>query len=435
MRSKAFISVLVALAMMVTFGFATSALADVLMFPWVVKSSTVSTVLSVVNTAGQPGSYEYQSQPFRLHYQYWYKETTENLQTDRCDSHSFKQPTSKDDIVTFDAAGNINGGNAMFNDPSPYNPAQSFQLNEPGPRRAFLLVDNNTPAFTNQFNWGAAAVNVDGTLYGEAMVLEIAGGAAWGYIAYNAENGSTTGQTAPVQFNDPLDPQGEVIGGGHGGIDAVLQPGAIATWGEVTQTVLLPTNMGTTRFFMTPVDDEITYTMIPVLCGPNAVADVAANQRQGNINARIQFVTQDITIAAVPDDYDFSGGIYNNDEDVLDFIRRKNIVCTSADDLEDLITGGAWTYLDTTGRQGWSYIATLVGTFDSDDVDLCPDNPTEDMVVGKLEFTTTGIDWDNDGVIDMSGTFNNFVWLRDNSSHNDDEGTNIIHNEPYDLNP
>jgi hypothetical protein len=371
-----------------------------------------------VNTAGIPGTYEFQSVPFRLHYQYWYKDTTDNLQTETCHSHSFKQPTSKDDIVTFDASGNINGGNAMFNDPSPYNAAQSFQLNEPGPRRAYLLVDNNTPAFLTQFGW--AATNVDGTLYGEAMVLEIAGGAAWGYIAYNSDGGQTSGQTTRVTFEDPLDPQGEVIDGGND----LVQPQV--DWGEVTQTVLLPTNMGTTRFFMTPIDEQIPYELIPVLCP--AGTDGAANQRQGNINARIQFVTQDIAPGGTPPT--FSGGIYNNDEDVLDFVRKKNIVCTSADNLEELITGGAWTYLDTTGRQGWSYIITLVGTFDSDDVNLCPDNPTEDMVIGKLEFTTTGIDWDNDGTIDMSGTFNNFIWLRDNSSHADDQGTNIIHNEP-----
>lgn len=89
-------------------------------------------------------------------------------------------------LVTFDAACNINGGQALFNDPSPYGGA-SFCLNEASPRRAFLLVDNNTPQFVTD------GVNLDGTLYGEAIVMELQSGAAWGYIAYNAWG---TGQTA-----------------------------------------------------------------------------------------------------------------------------------------------------------------------------------------------------------------------------------------------
>jgi hypothetical protein len=42
--------------------------ADAIMFPWVIKTDTVSTIISVVNTAHGDLLYEE-----RLHFQYWYK--------------------------------------------------------------------------------------------------------------------------------------------------------------------------------------------------------------------------------------------------------------------------------------------------------------------------------------------------------------------------
>ena len=411
MRSKVFISVLVALALAFSFGIAVKdAKADTILFPWITKSTAVSTLISVVNTAGMSGTYEYLSIPFRLHYEYYYKATTANLQTGTCVNHSFKQYTSKDDIITFDASGNINAGLPLFFDTSPYDLLQPMHLIDPGPRRAFLLVDNNTQNFID-----FGPTNVDGTIYGEAMVLELANGAAWGYIAYNGSGGIGASQTAPVTFGDGQDDQGEVIGGAQ---TVVLGVPIAHTFGERTQTVWLPDNMGTTRLFLTPID---TIVALPsqIGCPP----EIAANQRAGNINTRVQLI-------ATQPDGTFIGGIYNNDEEILDFNNPKNIVCTSADNLDQLVAGGALNYLSTTGRQGWSFVATLDGTFDGPDADTCADNPALDMTIGKLEFTTTGIDFDNNGSIDMSGTFNNFVWLRDRTTAvpGPGFGTNIIHN-------
>jgi hypothetical protein len=421
MRPKAILSVVVGIALLLSFGVGIKdAKADVLMFPWIVKSTAVSTIVSVVNTAGIAGTYEFQSVPFRLHYQYWYKNSTENLQTETCTNHSFKQFTSKDDIITFDAAGNLGNGRALFNDASPYDATQPMNLIADAPRRAFLLVDNNTPAFVN-----FGDTNVDGTLYGEALVLELSGGAAWGYIAYNASGGDESSQTSPVSFTDGLDPLGEVIGG------AVLTgaPNEMEL-GEVTQTTLYPVEMGTTRFFMTPVDSDIG-DLDPnntVLCGTDGIV----NQRSGNINTRVMMVIDENFIGGGAG---LAGGIYDNDEEVLDFNNPKNIVCTSADDMDQLVSGGALSYLQTTGQQAWSFIATMNGTWDGPDFDICPDNPSTDMIIGKLEFTTTGI---TIAGTPINGTFNNFVWLRDSNSaisgtvgHGEGTGTNALHNEEY----
>ncbi len=394
MRSKVFIAVLVALAMLLSFGVAVkNAQADAILFPWIVKSNTVSTLVSVVNTAGDRIFVSGLVMDYRLHYQYWYKETNANGQTEKCEPVSFKRPTSKDDIVSFDASCNINDGKALFNDPSPYGDV-SFCLSAGPPRRAFLLVDNNTPAMVD------AAVNVDGTLYGEAIVLELAGGAGWGYIAYNADGGETSTQTSPVDFSDGLDVQGEVIAGSD--TATPLAPT------ELTQTVLLPPDVILTRLFVTPVDVDVDGDGVDV-----------ANQRIGNANARVQLVYMDEVGA-------LNGGIYDNDENPIDFVKRKNIVCTSADNLESFFTESGWDAFLATGGQGWSYVVTIDGTIDVNPFDLVADNPTNNVIIGKLEFTTSGVTIDGTTI---PGTLNNFVWLRDNASILGEIGINAIHNQ------
>lgn len=370
MKSKAFLAVLIAVAMLISFGLSVKdAKADAILFPWIIKSNSVSTLVSVVNTAGTPVPGEYDSV---LHYQYWYKRTTANGQTELCDSVSFKRPTSKDDIVTFDAAGNLGGGMALFNDPSPYGGA--FRLNVEAPRRAFLIVDNNTPGIVNR------GLNLDGTLYGEAIVLELTGGAAWGYVAYNASGGETANQSAQVSFRDGLDLQGEVIG-----------------FEEYTQTTILPPSVATTRFFVTPVES-------------------GEGQRIGTANTRVQLFVMDPS-------GQWYGGMYDNDENIIDFDRRKNIVCTSADDLRAFMTEGAYNEFVATNGQGWAFVWTWPGTV----VDAAGAllNPETEVVIGKLEFTTSGM---TIGGKSVPGTFNNFVWLRNNASIVGCGGNNCITN-------
>ena len=349
--------------------------ADSILFPWITKSNSVSTVLSVVNTAQGDGSAEV------LHYQYWYKKTNSNGQSEKCDNISFKRSTSKDDIVTFDVAGNMNSGKALFNDPGagtwmggPTYGNSPFDLNVASPRRAFLLVDNNTDAFVND------GTNEDGTLYGEAMLIELAGGAAWGYIAYNAVGGETLSQNADVLFNDVKDVLGEVIG---------------VT--ETTQTVLLPPDTITTRFFMTPVN--------------------TTSQRDGDTDSDIQLCIDPDNAGGCDE-----GGIFDNDENKIDFEKVKDIRCTSADDLEDLMTEASFNTFQATGGQGWTYIITDVSPVTPDDAD--------GMVLGKLEYTTTGVTLDG---VAVPGTLNNFVWLRDNESIVGELGINDIHNCVFDT--
>lgn len=421
MRSKVLIAVFVAFCMMFAFGTVKNAQADQLIFPWITKSSAVSTIVSVVNTAGSSLGWNYQGIDQLLHYQYWYKVSTANGQTEVCTNQSFKRPTSKDDLVIFDAAANISDGKPLFGDTARYGD-QSFKLSADGPRRAFLIVDNDTPFFTTY------GINLDGTLYGEAMVLEIAGGAAWGYIAYNPSgNSSANSQTAPVLAYDGLDLQGEVIGGFPG--PDVENLGEPRGTGEVTPVVLLPASaLGAnfaTKFFMTPIDNSGVPTDVPL---PGALNDNnSLDQRTGNANAAIQLIYTSLGGG-------FYGGLYDDDEKPIDFNKVKNIVCTSADSLRDLMTEGAYNDFAATQGPGWTMIDTRTGSIDAN-ANLKLDNPTDDMIIGKLEYTTGGATFDT---YTMSGTFNNFNWIRNSASvtggcgeGGTSGGINCVRNVPY----
>lgn len=429
MKSKVFIiSAVLALAVLLSFGVAVKdAKADALLFPWVTKSTTVSTLISVVNTAGVPAGWGGATP--QLHIQYWSKifscsvtglpcdvtadcplagigETClQNTQTEGCGEADFKVDTSGNDVVTWDAAGNVNGGIPIFNDPN--NGVASLQLSSPSPRRAFLLVDNNTPALV------ANGTNLDGTLYGEAMVIDIVNGAAYGYIAYNSgeglfgTTGVTPGQTDPIQFSDGSDVLGEVIGGG-----------ALTGLAESIPVVLLPPNTIQTRFFMTPIADGVV--------GP-------FNQRVGDLNARIQLCLQPCNDLLVPNGNCpvvgagapgcNIGGIFDNDENQLTFICRKNIVCTAGDNLQSLFCGsGNYTAWVNKNVQGWTNVISLVGT-------LTPDL-TADMAVGKNEFTIGALGSVTLDGTTVPGTLNNFNWLRNTGSVAGFVGPNWVHSLP-----
>ena len=410
MRPKIILSVLVSLALLLSFGVAVKdAKADAIMFPWIVKSDTVSTLVSIVNTCGPIGTYGAGLINLELHYEYWYKVTNANGQTEICQPHSDKIPTSKDDIITFDASCNINNGEALFGDPSPYGGA-SFCLNEPSPRRAFLLVDNNVPAFSLN------GVNADGTLYGEAIVMEIQAGAAWGYIAYNAwTTGQTDAQSDEIYFYDGFDVNGEVIEGTNNNADV----GASNEW---TQTVLMPPDVISTRMFITPTNTPDAMTVNGVAVAPL----LAGSQRIGNANVVVQLSTMEpnTPCPGASGAGDLIDGIYDADENPMDGTPPKNIVCTSADNLSSLINPGNYNSWVLTGEQGWAFIALFPGTIDQLPFDTVPDNPTDEAIIGKLEYTAAGLTIDG---VTVPGAVNNFVWLR-NSTQKDPGGPGGVNN-------
>jgi hypothetical protein len=415
MRKKMTLSVLViALAMLLSFGAALDqAKADALLFPWVVKSTAISTVVSVVNTAGVV--FPLLNVP-QLHWEYFYKDP-DNAQTTPCSTQSFKMDTSEMDIVTVDTAGNINSGLPMFGDPNnTLAGVTTAALQASGDRRAFLIVDNNTPTLVN------SATNTDGTLYGEAMVIELATGAAWGYVAYNsgAGFGDTVGpgaQNGWVSFSNGIDPQGEAIGRFY----AVAAGPPILTafvTGEMAPVALMPPmNAGSgisTRFFLTPVDMISAFFAL----GPVPSQLASDGMRNGNMDARVGVCALANKVASglatsgfVNDGTCLIRGITLNNEAPVDSQKMKNIVCTSADDISALIDGATYTSWVGNGGQAWTYMYTDLGNL----VPAPNFRYTPNMMIGKLE-------WDDVAgtIIDgkpAGGPFNNFIHIRNNKDN------------------
>jgi len=409
---------------------ATSAMADSILFPWLVKSPTVLTLVSVVNTSDTYTSCENPG----LHYEYWFKDaSSKTVNTDSCTNSSFTEATSINDIVSFDAAGTISGGAALFNDQPPihnhvtYSP-DTFTMPAPSATaRGFLIVDNNQGScFEN---------NEEASLYGEALVIQLDQGAAWGYVAFNGRGGGPNGPgMEPLSFNDGTDLQGEVMRSPR------YFDSASATSDEVetTPVVLLPLGSGPgsifkTKIFVTPVN----YALWEYGKGPGT--------RNGKSNSRIQFCIDPrpatgvfpinstcptgIGVGYLSGDACQSNSaalckhaaIYDNDEGELDGNAAVDVVCTTALDISDpttgLLTASQIGYLSTTpGGQAWAYIRSMVGSFyGTNNLGVRDPNTESDSIIGKLEYqdSTSGF---TIGGTTIHGAVNDFKWIRNSGS-------------------
>jgi len=339
--------------------------ADTILFPWVVKDSAISTVISLVNTF-DPTTMQPICSDVRFHLIYEYKKTTTNGQDEECDEFDFCEPTSFNDILVFDAAGNFNNGAPLFGDTGggsvTYDTVQandSLALPVDGPRRAFLLVNNE--CYTSQ-HCGKGFNTPDRTLYGEAMVVDISNGAAWGYRAYNPYN---EGQWLDFFDNGvdpgalPQDAYGEVLDGQD----------------EITRLVIQPPNVFTTKMFVTPI----------------ALAGTVNGQWRGDLA---------VSSSLYCDDNATFTGLFDMDENCISFSKEKTVVCTDASTIEHYVSNGAWITFVNTGGPGWAWFATSAPTSGT---------TTNQAVVGKLEYNIGTTQFDGNSV---DGAVNNFIWLR-----------------------
>lgn len=346
---------------------APAAQADSLLFPVLTRSPTVATIVSVANKDSNG----------TLNVNYFTK--SPDLATP-CIDGGVRQIASSgraNDLVTFDASGNFlagQGGGPLFNDPASLAPygAVDFSAGGTGPARMVLVVDDGD--------------NGGEDLYGEAILLEIAGGAAWGYRAFNPDDDrGQSGFNGPIFANGFVannDPLGEVLDGDNGTNNAAV--------------TLLPPSEWTTRFFVTPVADGL---------------GGAVSQRDcENCSASIYIS---------PDKAGTTAGLFDRDT-----IQRsnsfapaplptvaKNVVCTGAVDLADLLPQAILNQVNDQG--GWGYVQIRNGQ---------SGNVEDSAVVLKLEFNlvngaaTTTIS--PDASTTFTGTVNSAVWLRnvDNTS-------------------
>ena len=361
MKCKAFIISLLLATFLLYVGVTPETVhADALLFPWIWKSPELSTIISVVNTAetdmeavGIPIPELHNN---RILLDYFYKQTNANDPTELCHEYDFFSTSSFADSVTFDASGLIDDGLPMFYDTNEPISVPNMRLAVENPRRAFLIVHNNTDALME------AETNIEGTMYGEALIVNHYTGTSFGYTAYNGLGGVSS--PYHIFFSEGRDRYGEVIGRD-----------------ELGRTVLFPPEEYNTKIFVTPI----------------VQADDDVGQQVGNANVRVQFCRfPKVDDNGYPENDGsgngcIGGGIWNNTEGGYSFTVKKNIVCTSGDGLVDYFGGAgssAYAQWIATGQAGWTYLVTHLGNLDVPPTD---DNfgtniyrETNQAVIGKL---------------------------------------------------
>jgi len=300
----------VVVCFILVFGIFSTAKADTILFPVIaVNQPNVTTIVSVLNRHSWGTS-------THLHYIYRYKQSLvdgePNISGD-CISYEFTRPTWEGDLVSFDASGSLNGGNALFGDTNNY--GEGFAMPGSGPRRAYLLVTNSD----------AAGNRVDVTdkvkLMGEAIIMDIAYGAAWGYRAINDL------EREDYSFRNVRYTNGGVYSAlpSHGYVDR--------------RFTFFPPSEWTTRFFVTPI---------------------GWNMHSQNLTATVA-----LEVGVI---YDRNGNRYTFTP--ID----KTVRCTAAIDLKDLVDATVWSAIENIG--GWSWFGVTSGDAIVYKLEYVLENPT-----------------------------------------------------------
>jgi hypothetical protein len=285
-KSKVWIGLL---CFVLIFGSFTIAKAETILFPVIaINQPNVTTIVSVYNWA---------SGATHLHYTYRFKDSVVGGSpnyTGACATAEFTRPTTDMDLVSFDASGTLNSGNALFGDTGSY--GGSFNLPGTGARRAYLLVTHSNASGTR--------VDTSNLLGGEAIVMDIAFGAAWGY---KAVRDSFTEDYTFINYYD------------RGGTDGVFSSISTSMWiGSIRQCSFFPPNEWTNKFFVTPI-------------GGSMLSDRTAD-------------------VGLTDIYDRNGTQFSNSV-------TQSVTCTAAVDLEDLVDATIWSAIQATG--GWSFFLPI----------------------------------------------------------------------------
>lgn len=271
--------------------------ADTLLFPVIaINVPNVTTIVSVIN-GSETSSH--------LRYTYRYKEALTADQPNlagACDSFTFTRPTVANDLVSFDTSGIFNAGNALFGDPSSY--GSGFAMDLMGPHRGYLLVTHADSAEVRQDVGNPVALS------GEAVVLDIATGAAWGVKGVNDST------REDYTFLSTFD---------GGGVFNVLPDGSSTVVKLLSGRRLsfFPPSEWTTRMFVTPIGPNMdSANLLARVSTPGEVFD-----RQG--------VSYQFTSVA------------------------RSVTCAGAIDLEMLLDSTAFAAVENIG--GWTWLRVDIG--------------------------------------------------------------------------
>jgi hypothetical protein len=269
--------------------------ADTILFPVIATNApTVTTIVSILNRSGTSSSH--------LRYTYRYKDAFVGGQpnlTGTCGSVTFSRPTFGGDLLSFDASGIFGGGNALFGDTNTYGGSFGHGLGA-GARRAYLLVSHANAAGARE------DVGNPRNLAGEAVIMDIATGAAWGMKGIN--DNSREDDTF-VNADD------------GGGVFAALPSNGFNN----RRLMFFPPSKWTTRMFVTPI---------------------GANMNTANVAATVALHSDDAVV-------DRNGTQYT-------FPRiNRSVTCTGAVDLQSLFSSTVWAAVENLG--GWTWLGVESG--------------------------------------------------------------------------
>ena len=342
--------------------------ADVAMFPYVVTSSTVTTIVSAIDT-GTGATQRYNSAGVvgagagfnRNHWRLNFKaDANAAVNTAPCQEVNYFLPTSSNDIQTVDIGGAFGSATkgVLFNDPSinnNWNGATTATIN--------FMLGKAAGAVQRGVLYVHNADNVAGqTVLGEAMILDFSTGAAWGYQAVLGDNGNANDNSV---FNYT---------------NAATNAPTATVAAPVGVLSFMPFAESTTRLFVTPV-----YNGAPML--DTNGASINGWERA---NARVGLVTG-------------TGVAFDRDENLVSGTSNKDVNCVGAVDAKDMMTSGAQNVL---ANGGWGRVAVDFGTIDP--IFGVVAIPTNTAYLTKLEYNTTG-KFNGQAI---AGTFNNGFIMR-----------------------
>jgi len=327
MKGKALVPALIVLLL---FGAFSMAGADTILFPVIAANQpNVTTIVSVVNNHGTTGGFliiTAAADPAFLTYTYRYKDTfvgggAPNY-TGGCTTYPFTRPTHNGDVVSFDVSGTFSSGNALFSDPDSY--GGGFGIPVSGAKRAYLLVTHSDA--------GGARVTAGG-LAGQAILMDISAGAAWGYKAIDDSDRD--------DYNFTVDGTKSAL--------AVESTSLFSTNTDSRVFSFFPTNEWSTRFFVTPIGNNMNNT--------DLTGEVSIASGFGVFFAPI-------------------GGVRDRGGNVHGASVAQSIVCTGAVDVNALLDATAQASVATTGGWGYLYNSSTVNAEVVDFLEFVVNNPT-----------------------------------------------------------
>jgi hypothetical protein len=348
-----------------------TAYADSILFPYINSNpGNLSTIINIINTA-TPAILTCvdPNDALLLHYRYFTKPVsgTGSATTDICEEIDFSRPSTTGDLVTFDVTGIINSGKAMFGDATNYNlggGAPNFDIPTVGgltdARRGYLLV-NHGCTVTGEIPGGTQGVA--GDLDGEAILLDVVNGAAWGYRAVMADP-TVVGDYAFVPVTAAAPVAGETSDFlPEWPVAAAIPFGVANAYAHNQVVAIYPPNDFQTRFFVTPL------VISTDLSTNNDMSLPGANDQK---RTRIRLLDRNGIV-----------GVTDRDENAFSRGQAVHVRCVAGIDLESL-TGalpawfkaqGGWVQVDL--QDPPAIIPPETGVVEADD---------HNAIVFKLEF-------------------------------------------------